>query len=99
MGDENPFLVDTGSPYTVLDTGFYPDVGKGKHAEDIDAFGLTFPGYQTVTLDLFNDPSDPASALAGILGGDLVRHFAFSIDYRGRRVWLFDPFDEQLAPT
>jgi predicted aspartyl protease len=94
-GEPQTFLVDTGAPLTIVNALSFPGRPDGKAEDDIDAFELSFPGYTTATWAIF----DPASGLAGIIGGDLLRHFAFSIDYRDSRVWLSDPFDPALEPS
>jgi hypothetical protein len=94
-GEPQSFLVDTGAPLTIVNALSYPDRPDGKAEDDIEAFELLFPKYTTATWAIF----DPASGLAGIVGGDLLRHFAFSLDYKGGRIWLSDPFDPALQPS
>ncbi len=90
--EEHPFLVDTGAPLTIVDAVSFPEHGMGRTKDDIDAFNLSFPNYDTATWNVFG------GGLGGILGGDLLRHFAFSIDYHGARVWLSDPYDPTTEP-
>jgi hypothetical protein len=92
-GVEREFLLDTGAPMTILDTTSL-DVEAGKAPHTVDAFGLTVHEYPTVAWDLF-----PGNDLGGIIGGDFLRHFAFSLDYRGGRAWVGDPFDATNVPA
>lgn len=91
-GSERTFLVDTGSPVTILDHSSFPDEAEGVLSVDLAAFGVVFPDLSVTSWDI---PLDP---LAGIIGGDLLRHFALSLDYRDGRAWLFDPFDPAAVP-
>jgi hypothetical protein len=95
-GDTTPhrFLVDTGAPFTLFDRDSFPALGQdGLHTLDVEAFGLSFPSYPVISYDLFPVNPDDPSAPSGIVGGDLLRHFALSLDYHGAQVWLSDPFD------
>lgn len=97
-GGSRNFLVDTGAPITILDRVAFPEFELGPQPADLATFGLTFPSYGVVVMDLFGaDPDDPG-AMHGILGGDLLRHFALSLDYRDGRAWLSDPFDPAARP-
>ena len=86
---EHNFLCDSGSQLTFLDASSFPAFAPGKHPLDLSAFALTFPDYPGASFDAFGDDD----TLAGIIGGDLLRHFAFTMDYAGGRVWLSDPYD------
>lgn len=90
-----PFLVDTGAPLTIVDATAYPGLADGAHRQDLEAFGLRFTAYPTVSWDLFGDAAD---APAGLVGGDLLRHFALSLDYQGQAAWLSDAFDPAAPP-
>jgi hypothetical protein len=87
---------DTGSPITFCDASAYPSRTIGVGDADLGLLGLTFPGYQTLTIAAFSEDSD---SLSGLVGGELMRHFGFSLDYKGRRAWLSDPFDPAAAPS
>ncbi|MSP15246.1 MAG: hypothetical protein EXR73_01315 [Myxococcales bacterium] len=89
------FLVDTGAPITILDVDSFPDLTPGPNTVSLDAFGLRFPEYDVAAWDLF---ATPPGTLDGIIGGDLLIGFALSVDYRGERAWLADPFDPALLP-
>jgi hypothetical protein len=56
---------------------------------------VTFLRYPTVSWDAFAE----RETVAGLVGGDLLRHFAFTADYRGGRVWLSRPFDPAARPA
>jgi hypothetical protein len=94
-GEPKTYLADTGAPLTIVNAPSYPGRAEGKAQDEVETFGLLFPGFQTATWAIF----DPLSGIDGIVGGDLLRHFAFSVDYRGGRVWLSDPFDEATIPS
>jgi predicted aspartyl protease len=91
-------LVDTGAPLTILDRDSFPSLGKdGLHDADLEAFSLEFPGYQVARWDLFGGV--PGAGIPdGILGGDLVRHFALALDYHDGRAWLIDAYDPTVRP-
>ena len=79
-------VVDTGAPFTVLDRDVYA-LNDGTANVELDAFGLRFPSYPVISYDVFDQS---IGGHAGLLGGDLLSHFALSIDYHGERVWLRD---------
>jgi len=87
---------DTGSPVTFCDASAYPSRTIGAAEADLDLLGLGFRGYPTLTIAAFSEDTD---GLSGLVGGDLMRHFAFSLDYKGRRAWLSDPFDPATTPA
>jgi predicted aspartyl protease len=98
-GEDRTFLVDTGAPYTILDTTSFPAYPDDTYDLDVEAFDLTFRDYQVVSFDLFGFEPGTEGALDGIIGGDLLSHFAFSLDYKGGRAWLDDPFDPAALPS
>src|SRR5262249_48144429 len=69
----------TGAPLTILDSSKSSGRSDGRHKDDITAFQLTFHDVTTVAYRTFGDTD-------GVLGGDILRHFAFSLDYEGDRV-------------
>jgi hypothetical protein len=88
-GAPGRFLVDSGAPLTLLDTaGFGGEPGTRR--VELDALGLRFPDRKAPAFDLL--PGDD-NGIDGILGGDILRHFALSIDYRGERLWV-----DEVAP-
>src|SRR5262249_3988372 len=82
---------DTGAPLTILDSSKFTDRTDGRHTDDISAFMLTFHDIPTVSSQAYGDTD-------GVLGRDVLRHFAFSLDYEGDRVWLSDPFEATQIP-
>jgi Aspartyl protease len=85
------FTVDTGAPFTILNATSFPDHADGAHKDDLAAFLLTFPELSDVSFSIAGDND-------GIIGGNILMHFAFSLDYAGDRVWLGDPFDKEVIP-
>jgi hypothetical protein len=82
---------DTGAPMTILDSSKFTNRTDGRHTDDITAFELTFHDVTTVSYRTFGNTD-------GVIGGDVLRHFAFSLDYEGDRVWLSDPWDPASIP-
>ncbi|HTM21983.1 MAG TPA: aspartyl protease family protein [Kofleriaceae bacterium] len=87
-GDPVDLLVDTGAPYTLLDREAFPALPEGEGEVDLDAFALHFPGLSVLVADVLPGAGD---LWQGLIGGELLDHFAFTIDYRGEQLWL----DEQ----
>jgi predicted aspartyl protease len=94
-GASHRFLVDTGAPFTILDTDAYPDRVDGLHEADLEAFGLGFTDYRVIAYDALPFTLGD-SPLGGFLGGDLLSHFALTLDYQGQQAWLDDGWDETL---
>jgi hypothetical protein len=90
-GAEHLFTVDTGAPMTILNSSTFSDHSDGVHRDDVTAFALTFKGLTDIAYKNY--------AGDGILGGDLLRHFALTVDYEGDRAWLSDPFSAQAVPA
>lgn len=85
-----PFLLDTGSPVTALDTSVYGG-SPGPVSVDLAMFGTTFSGWGGVLFDLYGPPPPGAMALSGgIVGGDFFSLRVLTIDYQGSWGWLFD---------
>src|SRR5689334_21607344 len=74
---ERRLLVDSGSPITFLDGPAFPGLADGKHQVELAAFGLTFPDFTLASWNAFGGED----SITGIVGGDLLRHFAFTLDY------------------
>ena len=90
-GDERWFLVDTGAPFTALDSDEYlfPD---GKRRVSLAAFELEFPRLDAVVFDVL--PGDLVTPpLGGLIGGDILSHFALSLDRAAGSVWLDGPVE------
>jgi predicted aspartyl protease len=84
------FLVDTGAPVSMLDVDSFPGRDQGVARVALDGFGLRIPDYPVLVFDVFAYEQAPAVALHGIIGGDLLRHFAVTVDYQQPRLWLED---------
>lgn len=86
------FLVDTGAPFTILDTDSFTGYEIANHDIDLEAFGATFLGYQVTAYDAL--PFDMGEdRIDGIIGGSLLGEFVLALDYRGGRAWLYDDWD------
>jgi hypothetical protein len=89
--EDRQLIVDTGAPIVICDRNSFPALEKdGKHTVDLRGFGLTFPDYDVIAYDIFGDP--PGAGPDGLMGGDLLRHFAMRLDYQGGKAALY--FDE-----
>jgi hypothetical protein len=87
-----PFIVDTGSPITLLDAeafGHDQDY-SASDITDLSAFGVTFTAYPTVVYGAFGPDGCGDFSLAGIVGGDLLQYYALTIDYLGAALFLWD---------
>lgn len=87
-GADGTLLLDSGSPLTLLDNDHFTALDDGKHDVDLVAGDLTFPGLPVLAFDVINYPQSREPPLDGIIGGDVLGAFAFSLDYAGERVWL-----------
>ncbi len=98
-GESGAFLVDTGAPVTILDRDSFAGLEQdGARDVDLEGFGLGFPGYPAISYDIFGGV--PGTGIPdGILGGDLLRHFALRLDYQGGRAALFYDTDPGPADT
>ena len=74
------FLLDTGAAMTVLAS----PGAQGVRQVKLEAGGLSFPGVQVASLDIYPwaSPCDTGHP-AGLLGGDLLRWFRLGLDYPG----------------
>jgi hypothetical protein len=91
------WMIDTGSPITLLDTDD-PEASVFT-ADTLDVFELSFRDYTLLTLDVFA----PGYALGdtsiiGIVGGDLLRYFCPEIDYRNKRATLHESCQVPPSP-
>jgi gag-polyprotein putative aspartyl protease/PDZ domain len=81
-------LIDTGSPVTLVNPGEFPGASLPQQAQVVVDIGI---GPVTVdhvpALQLVGGMMD-LLRLAGILGGNVLRDFSTSFDYRGRQFWL-----------
>lgn len=85
------FTIDTGAPFTILNGPSFPDHSDGVHQDTLEAFYLTFPNLTHISFAISSDKD-------GIFGGNILTHFAFSLDYAGDRIWLGDPYDMETIP-
>jgi hypothetical protein len=93
-GETYDFLLDTGAPATILDVTAY-DIAPGIYpASTVEALGITVLDLDCAVLYLFGGSLD----VGGILGGDILRHFALTLDYRGAWATLFVDLAGDLPP-
>lgn len=88
------FLLDTGSPVTVLDPDVYPLPEGRLRPARLSMLGITALSPLVGVLDLFDDEL----SVAGVLGGDLLRHFALTVDYRAASVVLYPALHGGVPP-
>jgi hypothetical protein len=88
-GQDGLFVVDTGAPATVLDRDSFGLAPDGLHDVELVGFGLRFPVHQAVVYDLFGGAPGSDGTPDGLIGGELLRHFALRLDYQGGRAALF----------
>jgi predicted aspartyl protease len=93
-------LVDTGSPLTAFSPAALPGSSPGEADLRVEAFGLVFPDFRSVVVELFEDSDlcQPARPM-GLFGGDLLRGFRLGLDYRGEQVFLFDSDISEPGPV
>lgn len=89
------FLVDTGAPATLLDVSAYAITPGVQPTNTVEAFGITVLGLECAALDLFGG----SFTVGGILGGDVLRHFALTLDYRGAWATLYTDLDGAPPPA
>ncbi|MBI5480738.1 MAG: aspartyl protease family protein [Deltaproteobacteria bacterium] len=86
------FIVDTGSPVTLLNSvsfGHDQDYSAAG-TTDLQAFNLGFTAIPTVTYAAFGADACGDVTLAGIVGGDLLQFYALTVDYLGAALFLWD---------
>jgi hypothetical protein len=89
-GTAGNLLLDSGAPLTLLDNDHFTALPDGEHAVDLSIGALAFPDLPVLAFDVINYPQNRQPPLDGLVGGDLLGAFAFSLDYAGGRVWLDD---------
>ena len=88
--DAIDFVIDTGSPVTVLDSDYYRGT-PGVLDVDFEMFGAVYPLAGAVRFNVFGSPPPGARLLVGgILGSDALIGRALTIDYQGTAGYLFD---------
>lgn len=97
-GPEQWFLVDTGAPFTALDTDAYafPD---GLRTVSLAGFGVEFPTLDAVVFDVLSTEGSQLP-IGGLVGGDVLSFFAVTVDRAGGQAWLDGPLEgaDTLAP-
>lgn len=88
-GPEQYFLVDTGAPFTALDSDSYafPD---GKRTISLGGFGVEFPHLDAVVFDVLSTEGS-SLPIGGLIGGDVLSFFAVTVDRAGGQAWLDGP--------
>lgn len=89
-GVDGTLLLDSGAPLTLLDNDHFTALDDGVHAVDLTAGELGFPGLPVLAFDVINYVQSREPSLDGLIGGDILGAFAFSLDYAGGRIWLDD---------
>lgn len=91
FGDKGPykFVYDTGAPSSGMDTKLYDEVGAGPYALEIAGQHIEIPLIQTVPSAALGIPG-----VSGIIGGDVMKGFAVSLDFSRKRFWLEPTRDE-----
>lgn len=87
--------LDTGSPGTLVDVGSYPGRPLGNGTAAVGVLGLRVPDVSVQTGNYFAGDG----ALGGLVGANVLSAFAFSLDYKGARAWLSDPFAAAALPA
>ncbi len=89
-GTDGTLLLDSGAPLTLLDTDHFTALPDGEHTVDLVLGELGFPHLPVLAFDVINYTQSREPALDGLIGGDILGAFAFSLDYAGGRIWLDD---------
>ncbi|MFH2008357.1 MAG: hypothetical protein ABI333_17360 [bacterium] len=88
------FLVDTGAPATLLDSTVYDREPGVWTPETLECLGITVLDQPCAVYALFGG----ALTVGGILGGDIFRHFALTVDYREAMVTIHDALNGAPPP-
>jgi predicted aspartyl protease len=84
-------ILDTGSPLSLLSEHALSNVGRGFSQLDVNLFELTFAKWQLAVMPLFSPSDCDETVPNGVIGADLLGHFAFHVDYRASKGTLFEP--------
>lgn len=87
---EGPLLLDTGAPVSLVDREQLGAESAGWRRTEIDALGLRFRDVEAAVFELFGSSPCAVARPVGVVGGDLLRHFVFDLDYRAQRVTLHE---------
>src|SRR6266540_495100 len=82
-----PFVIDTGSPFTLFDPSDYPGASFGSSAQlkiDVGFGQFTVDDVPALQIPLVANGVD----LPPIVGGNLLRQFPTEVDYRGMKLRL-----------
>jgi len=93
-GPPYEFLLDTGAPATILDGSVYGMPAGIYPSSTLHALGITVLDLDCAVLNLFGG----ALTVGGIVGGDILSHFALTLDYRGAWATLFVDLDGAPPP-
>lgn len=96
-GAAGTLLCDSGAPLTLLDDDHFSGLPEGEHDIDLVVGALGFPDLPVLSFDVISYPQSRQPPLDGLIGGDVLGAFAFSLDYAGGRVWLDD--QERALPA
>ena len=96
-GTAGTLLLDSGAPLTLLDNDHFTALADDQHAVDLVFGELGFPGLPVLAFDVINYQQSREPPLDGLIGGDILGAFAFSLDYAGGRIWLDD--QERALPA
>jgi hypothetical protein len=93
FGDKGPykFVYDTGAPSSGMDTALYDEVGAGPYTLGIAGQTVDVPVIQTVPTAAVGIPG-----VSGIIGGDVMKGFAVTLDFSRKRFWL-EPIRDESA--
>ncbi|MBN2723767.1 MAG: aspartyl protease family protein [Deltaproteobacteria bacterium] len=80
---EGTFVVDTGAPLTLVDTGHY-NISPGYEKTDATALGLFFPSLPVVFENIFDDSLN----ISGIIGSNIVSMFNWELNYSEKYIKL-----------
>ena len=92
-----PFIIDTGSPLTLLSQHSRPSLPAAWQDIALEAAGLRFETLRTGFIDLFGEDGCQATPPVGLLGADVLRHFSLELDYRAKGLTLY-PATERPTP-
>ncbi len=93
-GESHDFLLDTGAPATLLDAAAYAFDPGVYPSSTVQTLGITVLDLDCAVLNLFGG----ALTVGGIVGGDILRNFALTLDYRDAWATLYTDLDGAPPP-
>jgi len=108
-GEELPFVVDTGSPITLLDPSLTPKLGKrlqlttggspagGKQKSGIYAAPKLFMGEVQLKTDSYVATYNLGKSVKGLLGMDCLLHYCIQVDCEAGKLRFLEP--DQIHPA